>query len=172
MTWRPTALNISLLTLAGWALFLGVLTGRADLIVVAVPLVVALAAGRRARGVPSLEIHQSLSTDRVMEDERVTVTITVRADAPVPLVELLVPLPPRVHLEHGRPHAFFTLAAGEEVCWEFALRCAGRQRLRLGGPHVRLWGPLGLAAAEARHRAAHAVAVYPHLTPLRRPPPM
>ena len=170
MTWRPTALNISLLTLAGWALFLGVLTGRADLIVVAVPLVVALAAGRRARGVPSLEIHQSLSTDRVMEDERVTVTITVRADAPVPLVELLVPLPPRVHLEHGRPHAFFTLAAGEEVCWEFALRCAGRQRLRLGGPHVRLWGPLGLAAAEARHRAAHAVAVYPHLTPLRRPP--
>jgi len=77
VTWRPTALNISLLTLAGWALFLGVLTGRADLIVVAVPLVVALAAGRPRGEVPPVQIHQTLSTDRVVEDERVTVTVTV-----------------------------------------------------------------------------------------------
>ena len=46
---RPTGLNLSFVTLVGWALFLGVLTGRAELMVVAVPLVVALAAGRRAK---------------------------------------------------------------------------------------------------------------------------
>ena len=61
MTWRPTALNISLLTLAGWALFLGVLTGRADLIVAAVPLVVALAAGRRAGEVPPCRSTRALA---------------------------------------------------------------------------------------------------------------
>ena len=49
MTWRPSPLNLSLVTLLGWALLLGVLSGRAELIVAAVPLVVALAAGRRAR---------------------------------------------------------------------------------------------------------------------------
>ncbi|MGH7389284.1 MAG: DUF58 domain-containing protein [Candidatus Rokuibacteriota bacterium] len=170
MSWRPTALNVSFLTLVGWALFLGVLTGRADMIVVAVPLVVALVAGRRVAPPPAWRLAREISADRLFEDERVTVTHTIRADAPVPLVELLEPLPPRVHLERGRNHAFFTLRAGEEVRWSFELRCAGRQHLRLGGPHVRLWEPLGLAAAETRQRAPQAVAVYPHVTPLRHLP--
>jgi uncharacterized protein (DUF58 family) len=170
VSWRPTALNVSFLTLVGWALFLGVLTGRADLIVVAVPLVVALVAGRRAMASPALQIDHQVSVERMFEDERVTVTLTLRADGPVPLVELLEPLPPRVHLKQGRNHAFFSLQAGEEVRWQFALRGAGRQRLHLGGPHLRLWGPLGLAAAEARYRAPRTVAVYPRVTPLRHPP--
>jgi uncharacterized protein (DUF58 family) len=111
-----------------------------------------------------------VSADRVFEDERVTVTATLRAEGPLPLVELLEPLPPRVHLERGRHHAFFTLRPGEQVRWTFALRCAGRQHLRLGGPHVRLWGPLGLTAAETRVRAPHTVAVYPHVAAIRHLP--
>ena len=47
MTWRPTALNVSFLTVVGWALFLAVFTGRVELAVVAIPAVVALVAGRR-----------------------------------------------------------------------------------------------------------------------------
>jgi uncharacterized protein (DUF58 family) len=170
MSWRPSALNVSFLTLAGWALFLGVLTGRGDLVIVAVPLVVALLAGWRPAAPPTLHVQHAVSTDRVLEDERVTVTVTLRADGPVPLVEVLEPLPPRVQVEHGRPHAFFTLRPGEEVRWVFGLRCSGRQRLRLAGPHLRLWGPLGLASAEARYRAPQTVAVYPHLAPLRFSP--
>ena len=170
MSWRPTVLNVSFLTLAGWALFLGVLTGRADLVVVAVPLIVALVAARRTAAPAAVQLRHEVSAERLIEDERVTVTITLRADAPVPLVELLEPLPPRVQLERGRNAAFFTLRAGEEVRWEFVLRCAGRQRLHLGGPHLRLWGPLGLAAAEARYRAPQTIAVYPPVAPLRRPP--
>jgi len=170
VSWRPTALNVSFLTLAGWALFLGVLTGRADLVLVAVPLIVALVAARR-RGTPAaVHLHHDVSAERLIEDDRVTVTVTLRAEQPVPLVELLEPLPPRVRLEQGRNHAFFTLRAGEEVRWAFVLRCASRQRLHLGGPHVRSWGPLGLAAAEARSRAPQTVAVYPPLAPLRYPP--
>jgi uncharacterized protein (DUF58 family) len=170
VSWRPTALNVSLLTLAGWALFLGVLLGRADLVIVAVPLVVALAAGRPAARPPALHLVRQLSADRLFEDERVTVTCTLRAGADVPLVEVLEPLPPIAHVVEGRHHAFFRLRAGQEVRWAFTVRCAGRQRLRLAGPHVRLWGRLGLAAAEARHRALRAVAVYPHVAPLRHPP--
>ena len=170
MSWRATTLNVSFLTLVGWALFLGVLTGRADLVIVAVPLVVALVAGRRLAAPPAVRIEHVVSSDRVLEDERLTVRVTIRADGPVALAELLEPLPSRVRVERGCHHAFFTLGAGEEVRWEFALRCGGRQRLRLGGPHVRLWGPLGLAATEARYRAPQTVAVYPHLTALRHPP--
>jgi len=170
VSWRATTLNVSFLTLVGWALFLGVLTGRADLVIVAVPLVVALVAGRRLAAPPAVRIEHVVSSDRVLEDERLTVRVTIRADGPVALAELLEPLPSRVRVERGCHHAFFTLRAGEEVRWEFALRCGGRQRLRLGGPHVRLWGPLGLAATEARYRAPQTVAVYPHLTALRHPP--
>jgi uncharacterized protein (DUF58 family) len=170
VSWRPTALNVSFLTVVGWALFLGVITGRADVIVVAIPLVVALVAGRRTRGAAALQIDHRLSAERVFEDERVSVTITVSANARVPLVELLEPLPPGVQLERGQNHAFFSLKPGEEARCEFTLRCRGRQRVRLGGPHVRWWGPLGLAAAERRHRASCTVAVYPHVAPLRHLP--
>jgi uncharacterized protein (DUF58 family) len=170
VSWRPTGLNVSLLTLAGWALFLGVLTGRADLVIVAVPLLVALVAGRRSGRPPAVQIGHALSADRVLEEERVTVTVTLRATQAVPLVEVLEPLPPRARLERGRHHAFFTLRAGEEVRWEFTLRCDSRQRLRLGGLHLRLWGPLGLAAAERRAPAPQTVAVYPRPAALRHPP--
>jgi uncharacterized protein (DUF58 family) len=170
VSWRPTALNLSFMTLVGWALFLGVLTGRAELIVVAIPPVIALALGRRRGAPPALTVTHEVSEERLVEDERVTVTVTLRAEAPVPLVELLEPLPARVEVVEGGPHAFFTLRAGETVRWRFTLRCASRQRLRLGGPHVRQWGPLGLAAAEARYRAPHTVAVYPQFAALRHPP--
>jgi uncharacterized protein (DUF58 family) len=170
VSWRPTALNVSCLTLAGWALFLGVLTARADLILVAVPLIVALVAGRRTAPPATVQLARQVSADRLFEEQRVTATSTLRADADVSLVEVFEPLPPRVEVEAGRAHAFFRLRAGQEVRWELTLRCGGRQRLRLGGPHLRLWGPLGLAAAETRRRQPQAVAVYPRLVPLRHLP--
>jgi uncharacterized protein (DUF58 family) len=157
MNWSPSTLNLSFVTLVGWALFLGVLTGRAELMIVAVPLIVALAAGRRAMtSAAGWRLSRRVSADRLVEGERVIVTMTLRAREPLALVELLQPLPPQVWLERGRNHAFFTLAAGEEVRWTFELRCAGRQRLRLADLHLRLWEPLGLAAAETRHREPDA----------------
>jgi uncharacterized protein (DUF58 family) len=170
VSWRPTALNLSFLTVAGWALFLAVLTGRAELAVVAVPVVVALVAGRRVGAPPRWTIHRELSATRLLEDERVTVTVTLRAPRAVPLVEVVEPLPPRVEIERGSHHAFFTLRAGQEVRWTFELRGAGRQHLRLAGPHLRVWGPLGLAAAEGWHRAPATVAVYPRPAPIKHLP--
>jgi uncharacterized protein (DUF58 family) len=173
VSWHPSALNVSFLTLVGWALFLAVLSGRADLVIVAIPLVVAVMVGRRRAAPPTLRIDHEVSAERLFEDQRVTVTLTLRADGPVPLVELLEPLPSRVRLERGRHHAFFSLRAGEEIRWELVLHCVGRQRLQLGGPHLRFWGPLGLSVAEARYRAPQSVAVYPELVPLRHlPQPM
>jgi uncharacterized protein (DUF58 family) len=170
MTWRPTALNLSLLTVVGWALFLAVLTGRSELALAAVPGVAALVAGRRAAPPPVCRIERTLSGARVLEDERVTVTVTVRADGPLPLVELLEPVPSRARVTRGRAHAFFTLRRGGEARWTFELQGAGRQHLRLGGPHVRVWGPLGLSAAEGRVRAPAAVAVYPRPARIRHLP--
>jgi uncharacterized protein (DUF58 family) len=170
VTWRPTALNVSFLTVVGWAFFLAVLTGRVELAVVAIPAVVALVAGRRAAAPPAWRLRRELSSRRLLEDECVTVTVTLRAEGALPLVELLEPLPPRVDLARGSHHAFFTLRAGQEIRWTFDLRGVGRQHLRLEGPHLRMWGPLGLAAAETQHRAPATVAVYPRPAPIRHVP--
>ena len=170
LRWRPTALTVSFLTLVGWALFLGVVTGRADLMMVAAPLIAALVVAGRARTTPSFELTHDVSSDRVFENDRVTVTITLRALVAMPLVEVLEPLPARVQLAEGHHHAFFSLGRGEEARWTFDLRCAGRQRLVLGGPHVRAWEPLGLVAAETRHDARTTIAVYPRLTTVRHLP--
>jgi hypothetical protein len=64
VSWRPTALNVSFVTLAGWALFLGILTGRADLVVVAVPLIVALVAARRTGTAAAVQLHHAVSDER------------------------------------------------------------------------------------------------------------
>src|SRR4030095_1076844 len=170
VSWHPSALNVSFLTLVGWALFLAVLSGRADLVIVALPLVVAVMVGRRGAAPPTLRIDHEVSAERLFEDQRATVTLTLRADGPVPLVELLEPLPSRVRLGRGRPPAVFALRAGEEIRWEVVLHCVGRQRLQLGGPHLRFWGPLGLSVAEARYPAPQSVAGYPELVPLRPRP--
>jgi len=169
VTWHPTPLNLSLLALAGWALFLGVATGRAELVLAGVPLLVTLALGQRVAPPPALRVDHVLSAARLVEDERVTVTVTLRAQGDG-LVELLEPLPAGVSLESGDTHAFFRVRAGEDLAWRFVLRCAGRRWVRLGGTHVRLWGPLALMAAEGRHRAAHALAVYPRLAAPRHLP--
>ena len=107
MSWRPTALNLSFLALAGWALFLGVLAGRVELVLAVVPLLVALVLGQRVAAPAAVRLDYALSADRLVEDERVSVTVTVRAEAPG-VVELLEPLPPGVRLESGGTHAFFT----------------------------------------------------------------
>jgi uncharacterized protein (DUF58 family) len=169
VSWRPTALNLSFLTLAGWALFLGVLGGRGELILAAVPLLAAVVLARRVGAPPVVRLDYTLSADRLVEDEPVTVSVSVSADVST-VVELLEPLPPGVRVDSGRAHGFFSLRPGQAVRWQFALRCAGRQRLRLGGAHVRAWGPLGLVAAEGRHRGPRAVAVYPRLAPLKHLP--
>ena len=152
MSRQPTGLTVSLLALAGWALFLGIFAGRADLIVAAVPPLAALVLGRRQASTSAVRATHALSSDRLVEDERVTVSVTLRSQAPG-LVEVLEPLP-----------------AEEEMRWEYTLRCAGRQRVLLGGLHLRRWGALGLAAAEGFSRASHAVAVYPYLAPLKHLP--
>jgi len=171
VSWRPTALNLSLVTLLGWALLLAVLSGRAELIVAAVPLAVALGAGRRARpAAGEWQVTRRVSRDRLVEGERVTVTVTLRAPGPREIVELYQPLPPHVWLAGGHQHAFVAAGEDREVRWSFELGCAGRQRLRLGDLHLRRWEPLGLAAAEAVHREISEVSVYPHVIPLRRPP--
>lgn len=166
MSWQATRLNLAFATVAGCALFLGVVAGRPDLVVAAVPLVVALVAARLARAPSGWRLSHDVSAERVFEDDRVTVSVRLTAGTAMPLVELSLPLPPLVGVLRGGDRTCLALGAGEEARWSVELACPARRRLLLPGVRVRVWEPLGLRALEADHADPRTVAVYPRAAPL------
>ena len=88
MTTRITRLTVSALSLVAVALFLGVLTGRAELFLVGVPLLATLlwtTAGTRS---PECVVTHEISADRLLEGDRLTVTVTLTARSRIPMIEL------------------------------------------------------------------------------------
>ena len=135
MTPRLTPLALSVVSLAACGFVLGVFSGRPELVVAVVPLVLGLF--RRARSLASGEwrIARALSADQAFEGERVVVTITVTAGGPVPMLELFEPLPPSLRLVAGSNHGFFTLARDREVgCGGTYLPPAMARSIAFAGP--------------------------------------
>src|SRR5215470_18752923 len=107
MTMRLTPLALSVVTLGAWVLVLAVLSGRAELAVVVMPLLLGLLRIGRARGQRDWSLRRALSATRVFEGERVTVAVTVSATEPVPMLELYDPLPPGLRLVVGENRGLF-----------------------------------------------------------------
>ena len=85
MTTRLTPLALSITTVGAWGLVLAVFSGRAELVVVVVPVLLALLVTARAPATPDWSIAHAISSARVFEGERVMVTVTVVAGEPVAL---------------------------------------------------------------------------------------
>ena len=170
MNVRVTRLAASILSLIALALFLGVLLGRAELFLVAVPLLVTLLSTAPRADHPEYTLTHEVSAARVFEGDRLTVAVTVTARSRIPLLELFEPLPSTGELASADNRAVFTLGPGQRIRWTYPVRCLGRGRFTLGTVHVRLWDRSGLRAHETRHLAAKLVRVYPRIVPLRRLP--
>ena len=83
---RTTPLAFGLGILLAWVLFLGVLSGRAELFVAAIPLAFGLAGVRLPVRPQRFELRQEVSAVRVAEGERARVTVTIVAAEPAPMV--------------------------------------------------------------------------------------
>jgi uncharacterized protein (DUF58 family) len=160
----------SLLGLIGAALFLGFLTGRPELILVAVPLCVWIFWALRPGAGPEYTVTHAVSATRLFEGDRLEVTVTLAARSLIPAIELLESLPPTTRLVAGSNRAVFALAPGEEIRWRYTLACHGRGRFALGTLYVRVWEAAGLQVCEALSRGHKPVSVYPRVAPLRRLP--
>src|SRR5439155_12757816 len=98
--------------------------------------------------------------------ERVTVTVTVSADGPVPLLEVFEPLPPTLRLVSGHNRGLFTLGPGRSVEWRYEVECVRRGRVKLGTVHARFWDRAGLGAGETAVRLPGQLRIYPRPLPL------
>ncbi|PYN32183.1 MAG: hypothetical protein DME01_22600 [Candidatus Rokuibacteriota bacterium] len=170
MTMRLTPLALSVVTVCAWGLVLGVLSGRAELAVVVLPLLLGLLRIGRTVAAREWSLARALSAPRVFEGERVTVTVTVSADGPVPLLELFEPLPPTLRLVSGHNRGLFTLGPGRSVEWRYEVECVRRGRVNLGTVHARFWDRAGLEAGETSVRLPGQLRIYPRPLPLRRLP--
>ena len=170
MTARPTPLAFALATLFAWALFLGVLVDRAELFIAAIPLAIALLSGRRPGSLPRFDLSQEVSAERLAEGGRLAASATVMAHDPLPLVEILQPLPGLLKLHFGCNRIALSLVAGEEAHWNYELLCPARGRFTLGALRLRLWDRSGLWNAETQRTDVKQVSVYPFIAPLRHVP--
>ena len=146
------------------------LSGRAELAVVVLPLLLGLLRIGRTVAAREWSLARALSAPRVFEGERVTVTVTVSADGPVPLLELFEPLPPTLRLVSGHNRGLFTLGPGRSVEWRYEVECVRRGRVNLGTVHARFWDRAGLEAGETSVRLPGQLRIYPRPLPLRRLP--
>src|SRR5207253_5253164 len=113
---------------------------------------------------------RSVSAARVFEGERITVTLTVTAGRPAPLLELFEPLPPALRLVGGHNRGLFSLTRGQSVEWRYEVECVRRGRVSLGTVHARLWDRAGLQAGETSIPVPWQLRVCPRPLPLRRLP--
>jgi uncharacterized protein (DUF58 family) len=170
VTARLTGFAPTGVRLVALAVFLGVVSGRPELFLVAVPLVVVLLSARRVGRPPRYALTHEVSATRLFEGDRLTATVTLAAERPLPLVELLVDVPPPVMLASARPRAAFRLGAGERRRWTYELCCPARGRFTLGSVHVRIRDRAGVRVFEASHPGRTTVSVYPRVPPLRQVP--
>ncbi|HKQ61822.1 MAG TPA: DUF58 domain-containing protein [Candidatus Polarisedimenticolaceae bacterium] len=170
MTARLTPLALAVVTVAAWGLVLGVLSGRAELVVAVIPLVLGLLRLGRTGSAGDFTLTRTVSAARIFEGERVTVTLAVSAERPVPLLELFEPLPPTLRLVSGSNRGLFSLARGQEVEWRFEVEGVRRGRVSLGAFRARLWDRAGLEASETSIAVPCQLRIYPRPLPLRRLP--
>jgi uncharacterized protein (DUF58 family) len=170
MTTRLTPLALSVVTVGAWGLVLGVLSGRAELVVVVLPLLLGLLRIGRTGSSRNWSLARAVSAARVFEGERVAVTVTLSASEPVLLLELFEPLPPTLRLVAGHNRGIFSVARGQSVEWRYEVECVRRGRVSLGTVHARLWDRAGLESGETSVRVPWQLRVYPRPLPLRRLP--
>jgi uncharacterized protein (DUF58 family) len=170
MTARLTPLALAVVTVAAWGLVLGVLSGRAELVVAVIPLLLGLLRLGRTGSSRDFTVTRTVSAARVFEGERVTMTLAVKAERSVPLLELFESLPPTLRLVNGSNRGLFSLARGQEVEWRYEVEGVRRGRVSLGAIRARLWDRAGLEASETSIAVPCQLRIYPRPLPLRRLP--
>lgn len=171
MSLRPSLLFAALSVLAMWALVLALVVGRSELVLAAIPLVVALLSARRPATASSIDVTATLSATRLVEGESFDLTLRVASpQGPAPSVEICLPLPATFDFGDGRRHLATSLKAGASFEWKFAIRSTVRGRCELGPFNVRVSDRSGLHVEEALVGLPVEIETYPRIPRVQQLP--
>lgn len=134
---------------------------RPELAIAAAPFALVLAIGTRSARDPGVEVEFALATDRTLEWADVEAVMTVRAEAPVDRLELLLDLPRDVEVVDDDAALALRLRAGDERVIPITLRCRRWGVYDIGAVEVRARDPFRLVVWERQLSAAHRLKPYP-----------
>ena len=167
----PSPLFASLAVLTIWTVVLGLIVGRFELFLAAVPLVVALLSARKPVAASSIGITANLSSMRLTEGDRLDLVVVVACpEATAPSIEVFLPLPSPFEIVEGGPHLATSLRADETFEWKLAVRSTARGRFVFGPFNVRVSDDAGLLVDEARVGSAVEIETYPRIPMIRQLP--
>jgi uncharacterized protein (DUF58 family) len=155
LRWRPSPLAARLATVGALASAAGLLLGRAELIVLAIPALVTLAAGRPA-GPGELAVAATTPSDRYVEDDRVDIDVTIAPGPAAGGVRAELALPAGAWHAAGSLTTIGGLSATRT--WSAVPSRWGRRSI--GPVRLRAWGPSRLDVATAEVSLGQ-VDVYP-----------
>jgi uncharacterized protein (DUF58 family) len=169
-TWTTTVSGRlpAYLGLGGAGLLAGLLLGRPEPVVLAVPLLLAAAFGLALARPPEVEVEVRLDRERALEGEEVELAVTVRAHRPVAWLDLDLVLPAGLGVRRARAARATSLGPGSVRTYRRGLDCRRWGGRLVGDLRMRARDPLGFFTyrEDARHQLP--LRVYPRPEALRR----
>jgi uncharacterized protein (DUF58 family) len=152
--------------LAGAGLLAALVLGRPELAALAAPFAALLVVGLSLAEAPRLSAVLGLEPERQVQGETVNAEIELRAEKPVPRLELLLDLPPELVAETPNPQLFRLGYERREL--EHVLRCERWGAHRVGELVLRTHDTFGLFVFEQTLDLSKPVKVYPRGEALRQ----
>ena len=154
--------------LSAAGLLAALISGRPELVALAAPFLLALAAGLAVSTTPRLAVEVALDDERTIEGTEVEATIVLRAPSRVDRLDVYLQLPDGLELVEGDNPVSVTLAAGERRELPLRLRARRWGAHSLTPLHLRATDAVGLVTWEGAFAGAPQLRVYPQEDVLRR----
>lgn len=168
---RASPLLAPLCFLTILALMLGLAVGRPELVLVAVPLVVALLSARHLGAASGIAVTVVPSATTLVEDDCVDLVVTVASpDAVAPSIEIFLSLPDSFVFVDGSRHLAISLNAGDTFERKLVVRATARGRSVLGPFNLRLTDDSGLHVDEALVPSGVVIETYPRVPEVQHLP--
>jgi uncharacterized protein (DUF58 family) len=144
LRWRPSLLAARLATVGALASAAGLLLGRVELMVLAVPALAVLATGQRA-GPGEFVVAASTPSDRYVENDRVDIRVSVQPGPATGGVRARLALP----VSAWKADASLAFVGNQETTTTWSVTPTRWGRRSIGPIRVTAWGPSRLDVATA-----------------------
>lgn len=134
---------------------------RAELVVLAAPFALIVAAGLLLAGRPNVGVWLAVDRDRALEGDEINASLELNADTAIDLLELHLVIPSSLKVIEGDDPCSVRLGSGEERTLPLTLRCERWGSVELGDIRLRARGRIGMLTWEGRVLRPHRLSVYP-----------
>jgi uncharacterized protein (DUF58 family) len=154
--------------LSAFALLAALVLGRAELVALAAPFVVLLAAGLLLEGRPRVWVSLELERERALEGDEVGASLEVRSETLLERLELYLAPPEGLAVADGPNPVGLRAVPRQTRDVDLRLRCERWGGFAVGELFLRARDPLGFFVYEQRRELRRPLKVYPRPEPLRR----